>query len=70
MNVALDQKYYSPAEVQKLYSISRATLYNMLSDGRLEGIKVGRSTRIPAESIAAYFHSCPKFSGGEMIGSK
>lgn len=32
-------------------SVSRATIYKLLSEGELKSVKIGRSRRIPLESI-------------------
>ena len=41
-------------EVQSLLAVSRGTVYNMMSSGELERVKVGRSTRISRSSIAEW----------------
>jgi excisionase family DNA binding protein len=40
-------------QVQDILKVDRTTVYRMLADGRLEGIKVGQQWRFPAEHIEA-----------------
>lgn len=42
---------YTVAEVCKLFRISKPTVYRMAERGELTLLKLGRSTRIPAEDI-------------------
>jgi excisionase family DNA binding protein len=42
---------YSPAETEMLLGISHATLYRLISAGKLTAIKIGSRTGITAESI-------------------
>lgn len=42
---------YSPESAAKKLDIGRTTIYALMSSGELESIKIGRSRRIPAESL-------------------
>lgn len=42
---------YKVSEACQLLQLSKPTIYRMLRDGELSRIKVGNSTRIPAEEI-------------------
>ena len=45
-------KLYRVSEVVKLLSVSRATVYRLVADGKLKLIKIGRhSSRITADSV-------------------
>lgn len=47
-------KLYRVTDVMTLLSVSRATVYRMVGDGKLRLIKIGRrSSRVTAESIDA-----------------
>jgi excisionase family DNA binding protein len=48
---------YSIAEASKAMSLSEATIYAMLADGRLERRKIGRRTVIPRSSLEALLAS-------------
>lgn len=48
---ASDPLVYSVKAAVQATSFSRATLYNMMKDGRLKSIKVGGRRVIPRESI-------------------
>ncbi|WP_196424604.1 helix-turn-helix domain-containing protein [Parasaccharibacter sp. TMW 2.1888] len=43
-----------------MYSVSAATLYRMIADGKIEARKIGRVTRISLEDAKNFFASCPK----------
>ena len=38
-------------EVQELLHVDRITVYRMLSDGRLKGVKIGQQWRFPAREV-------------------
>lgn len=45
---------YSPAEAAQLLGLSRARLYELLTDGSIPSLKIGRSRRIRREALVAY----------------
>ena len=54
------KKFYRPDEVAGLLSLSRRTVYRMMRDGRLPGVKWGAGPwRIPQESLAGIFPEVP-----------
>lgn len=46
-------------ELQDLLKLDRTTIYRMLSDGRLKGVKVGNQWRFPRESVQALLSATP-----------
>lgn len=47
-------KLYRVAEVSKMLGVFRATVYNLVSDGKLTLVKIGkRSSGITSDSLAA-----------------
>lgn len=46
-----DEKLYTVKEVQEKLGLSKPTLYRFFQEGKLEKIKIGKSTRIPASSL-------------------
>lgn len=46
------------------YGVSRSRTYELLAAGELSAVKVGRATRIPAESAEAWKRSLPAFQPG------
>ena len=46
-------------QVQDLLQVDRITIYRMLKDGRLTGIKVGQQWRFPREEIEAFLGGGP-----------
>jgi excisionase family DNA binding protein len=57
---ALNRAVYSPREVEELLGISHATVYRLISSGRLDARKLGAKTLIMAESIAQLISELPK----------
>ncbi len=56
MDQLLLKRTYRPDEVAQLLSLSRRTVYRMIKDGRLPGIRFGSgSWRIPQEALAPLF---------------
>ena len=48
---------YTVDEVCKLFRVSRPSIYRMAKEGKLRLIKIGRSTRIPAEEVDALLNA-------------
>jgi excisionase family DNA binding protein len=46
-----DRLLYSPRETQELLGISRATVYRLVSAGKLKKVKIGSRTGVTAASI-------------------
>lgn len=44
---------YSPAEAARLLGVSRGHIYSLIRGDKLRVVKIGRSARIPADSIDA-----------------
>jgi excisionase family DNA binding protein len=52
MDFHLNKRYFRPDEVATLLALSRRTIYRMMRDGRLPGIKLGAGPwRIPRENL-------------------
>lgn len=44
-------KFYTSKQVQDLFKVDRITVYRMLQDGRLKGVKIGTQWRFPESEI-------------------
>ena len=55
------EKYYTTKQVQELFNVDRITVYRMLQDGRLKGVKIGKHWRFPEKEIE-------RMLGGEESG--
>ncbi|KXV49596.1 hypothetical protein AD945_04005 [Gluconobacter albidus] len=53
-------EYASIPLITQRFNISRSGIYRMLSQGDIQAVKVGRSTRIVARSVEAYFARLPR----------
>ena len=56
----LSRELYSPREAEHILSVSHATLYRLISAGRLDARKLNGKTVITAPSIKALLASLPK----------
>jgi excisionase family DNA binding protein len=55
MDWLVNKKFFRPDEVARLLALSRRTVYRMINDGRLPGIRLGSGPwRIPREALAAF----------------
>ncbi len=53
MELLQNKRFFRPDEVAALLDLSRRTVYRMIRDGRLPGVKWGSGPwRIPRESLA------------------
>ena len=50
--------YAVPETCQRL-SIGRSTLYELIADGQIKAVKIGRRTLIPNEELERYVASLP-----------
>jgi excisionase family DNA binding protein len=56
MELLHQKRFFRPDEAAAILVISRRTVYRMMRDGRIAGVKWGRSPwRIPRESLASLF---------------
>lgn len=56
MDALQTKRFFRPDEVAAILALSRRTVYRMIRDGRLPGIKWGSGPwRIPRESLADLF---------------
>ena len=53
------RELYSPREVEHILSMSHAQLYRLLGAGRLNAVKIGRSSYIPRASIERFLTELP-----------
>ena len=49
---------YTVAEAAKTTGLSRATIFNLLNEGRLTRLKVGARTLIGADDLCRFLVSC------------
>lgn len=49
-----EQYLYSPIDVAKVMGISRSQVYNLMNDGHLASVHIGRSRRISRQQVADY----------------
>ena len=42
---------YTPQEAATALGVCRATIYNLLTRGEINAVKIGRATRIPAAEL-------------------
>ncbi len=58
MELSLKKKFFRPDEVAELLSLSRRTVYRMIHDGRLLGVRLGsgpwRISRDQLQSLLPY----------------
>ena len=48
------EELLSTKQVQQILKVDRVTIYNMLKDGRLKGIKIGQQWRFPVSELQHY----------------
>lgn len=54
MELIFKKRFFRPDEVAALLSLSRRTVYRMIRDGRLQGVRFGSGPwRIPRENLLA-----------------
>lgn len=56
----------TPEEAARALSVSRATVYDLIKEGALRSVTIGRSRRVPTEAVHEYVSS---LAGAEGAGS-
>lgn len=54
-----DRKLYTIKRVEEDFGICRSTLYRLLSDRKVDAVKIGRRTMIKGDSLRAYVDALP-----------
>lgn len=49
-----DQLAYTVRQVAQLLSLTPPTVYRLVRDGELAGIRIGTSIRVPADALSEY----------------
>ncbi len=44
----------TPAEVMDILNVGKNTVYNLLSSGKLKGVRIGRSWRVTGEAVEEF----------------
>ena len=52
-----DIQLYTPSQVAHVLMLSRAKTYQLLTDGDIRSVKIGRSRRVPARLLREYIDS-------------
>jgi excisionase family DNA binding protein len=52
----VDRLLYTPEEAALALGVSRCKVYELIADGSLFSVKIGRSRRIPVEALHRYVH--------------
>lgn len=51
------KRLFRPKEAMATLGVKQTKLYELIKEGRLETVKIGRATLIPAKSIDAFIKS-------------
>ena len=52
-----DLQMFTPRQVAHVLMLSRAKTYQLLADGAIPSVKIGRSRRVPARLLDQYIES-------------
>ena len=63
----MEEKYYTPDEIARMFKVTRNAVYNWYRQGQLEGIHMGRALRISETALQKFIQqgSKPLPEGGE-----
>ncbi len=50
----MSEEYITPDEIAERFRVSRQAVYKWISEGKLEGLRFGRSVRVPRESLERF----------------
>lgn len=52
-----DIEIYTLEEIEKLLQVTRRTLYNWITDGKLKAFKVGKQWRVTRDALEEFTHT-------------
>ncbi|WP_094607179.1 hypothetical protein SPSIL_058160 [Sporomusa silvacetica DSM 10669] len=55
--LSIDFKFFYVSEVAAMLRVSAPVIYNLIHEGKLDAIKIGRAWKIPEASITNYINS-------------
>jgi excisionase family DNA binding protein len=61
-------QYLSIKDVCRIIGIGKTKTYELLGNGSLTGIKVGRATRIDADELTKFLENCPSIAQARKTG--
>ena len=50
----MSEQYYTVREVAERFKVSRQSVYDWISEGRLRAVKIGNRTRIPESALEEF----------------
>ena len=62
----MDKLLLTAPEAARALGISRSKLYELLRDGEIQSVRIGRSRRVPWEALGAYVASLTELDGREL----
>lgn len=60
---AMDRLLYRPEEAAALLGVGRSRIYQLLAEGAIGSIQIGRSRRVPADALTAYVNQLERKDG-------
>jgi excisionase family DNA binding protein len=61
-DLLLETKFFTVGEIARIARVSKMTVYREVHAGRLDSVRIGRSFRIPEESVRRWL-------GGPLAGA-
>jgi excisionase family DNA binding protein len=56
MHNSIERRLYRVREVAESWGLSKSKIHQMISDGQIPSVRIGRSVRIPARVVEAYLN--------------
>lgn len=53
-NQPIAQEYFKVTEVAQLFKVTRQAVYKWINEGQLRAVRIGMSTRIRSDDLAAF----------------
>ncbi len=62
-----DRILLTPEAAASRLSCGRSTIYDLMAEGRLESIRIGRSRRIPVSALERFIEAQREMRDGEAV---
>lgn len=53
----IDDEYFTPEEIATRFKITRAAVYQWISQGKLQGTRLGKATRISRKALEKFLQA-------------
>ena len=58
MDASINNKVFTLDEISEILTLSKRSLYRLIKNGRLKGVRIGKAWRVTQAQLDAFLESC------------